>query len=147
MFGAAALSFTPNEYHQFTLQTSMFKTKEEETYDILGEYWLNEVVTSENMGVGGYREHARNYLDADVKTVSLIGKHYLKAHDLRWGIEWKNESFDDNRREWELRDSVGYSAVTAMRCARRCVIDEIVKLLNARHINQTSDSSVPSDTF
>ena len=109
MFGAAALSFTPNEYHQFTLQTSMFKTKEEETYDILGEYWLNEVVTSENMGVGGYREHARNYLDADVKTVSLIGKHYLKAHDLRWGIEWKNESFDDNRREWELRDSVGYN--------------------------------------
>ena len=109
MFGAAALTFTPNEYHQFTLQTSVFKTKEEETYDIIGEYWLNEASTDENLGVGGYREHARNYLDADIKTVSFTGKHYLKAHELRWGAEWKGENFDDNQREWELRDSAGYN--------------------------------------
>ena len=109
MFGATALTYTPNEYNQFTLQTSIFKTKEEETYDIIGEYWLNDIATDENMGVGGYREHARNYLNADIMTASLIGKHYIKAHDLRWGIEWKSESFDDNQREWELRDSVGYN--------------------------------------
>ena len=61
------------------------------------------------MGVGGYMEHARNYLDADVQTVALSGKHFLKQHDLRWGIEWKSEAFKDSKREWELRDSLGYN--------------------------------------
>lgn len=109
MFGAASLNFTPNEYHQFTLQTSAFQTKEEETYDILGEYWLNDINTDRSLGVGGYHEHARNYLDANVYTVALTGKHYLKSNDLRWGIEWKKDHFSDNQREWELRDSAGYN--------------------------------------
>ena len=109
MFGAASLNFTPNEYHQFTLQTSAFQTKEEETYDILGEYWLNDINTDRSLGVGGYHEHARNYLDANVYTVALTGKHYLKSNDLRWGLEWKKDYFSDNQREWELRDSAGYN--------------------------------------
>lgn len=109
MFGAASLNFTPNEYHQFTLQTSAFQTKEEETYDILGEYWLNDINTDRSLGVGGYHEHARNYLDANVYTVALTGKHYLKSNDLRWGVEWKKDYFSDNQREWELRDSAGYN--------------------------------------
>ncbi len=109
MFGAASLNFTPNEYHQFTLQASAFQTKEEETYDILGEYWLNDINTDRSLGVGGYHEHARNYLDANVYTIALTGKHYLKSNDLRWGIEWKIDHFSDNQREWELRDSAGYN--------------------------------------
>ncbi|MBO7301726.1 MAG: TonB-dependent receptor [Bacteroidaceae bacterium] len=109
MFGAVSLNFTPNEYHQFTLQTSAFQTKEEETYDILGEYWLNDINTDRSLGVGGYHEHARNYLDANVYTVALTGKHYLKSNDLRWGVEWKRDYFSDNQREWELRDSAGYN--------------------------------------
>ncbi len=112
MFGAASLSYTPNEYHQLTLQTSAFHTQEEETYDILGEYWLDEINTEQTMGVGSYMEHARNRLEADVQTVSLSGKHFLGAHDLRWGIEWKGEKFNDNQREWELRDSLGYNVPT-----------------------------------
>lgn len=109
MFGAASLNFTPNEYHQFTLQTSAFQTKEEETYDILGEYWLNDINADRTLSVGGYHEHARNYLDANVYTVALTGKHYLKSNDLRWGVEWKRDYFKDNQREWELRDSAGYN--------------------------------------
>lgn len=109
LFGAAALSFTPNEYHTFTLQASAFQTREEETYDILGEYWLNDINTDRSLGIGGYIEHARNYLNANVVNVSFTGKHYLKSHDLRWGVEWKNEKFTDNQREWELHDSIGYN--------------------------------------
>ena len=109
LFGATSLSYTPNEYHMFTLQASAFQTVEEETYDILGEYWLNDINTDRSLGIGGYLEHARNYLDANVVNVSLTGKHYLKAHDLRWGLEWKNEAFTDNQREWELHDSIGYN--------------------------------------
>ena len=109
MFGAASLNYTPNEYHTFTLQASAFQTKEEETYDILGEYWLNDIHTDRSLGIGGYIEHARNYLDANVVNISFTGKHYLKSNDLRWGIEWKREHFTDNQREWELRDSIGYN--------------------------------------
>ncbi len=108
-FGAAAVNYTPNQYHQFTLQASAFQTDEEETYDIMGEYWLDEINTDQTMGVGRYMEHARNYLKANVQTVSFTGKHYLGSNDLRWGIDWKREAFNDNQREWELRDSLGYN--------------------------------------
>ncbi|MBQ2126653.1 MAG: TonB-dependent receptor, partial [Bacteroidaceae bacterium] len=108
-FGAASANYTPNEYHQFTLQASAFRTNEDETYDIIGEYWLDEINTDQTMGVGRYMEHARNYLKANVQTVSFTGKHYLGSNDLRWGVEWKRESFNDNQREWELRDSLGYN--------------------------------------
>lgn len=109
LFGSASVSYTPNEYNKFSLQTSAFRTEEEETYDITGEYWIDDINTNENMGVGRYMEHARNYLEADVQTVSLSGVHFLKAHDLRWGISWKREEFSDRQREWEMRDSAGYN--------------------------------------
>ena len=111
-FGAASVNFTPNQYNQFTLQASAFQTNENETYDIIGEYWLDEINTEQTMGVGRYMEHARNYLKANVQTISLTGKHYLKSNDIRWGVEWKREAFDDNQREWELRDSLGYNVPT-----------------------------------
>ena len=111
-FGAASINYTPNQYNQFTLQASAFQTNEDETYDILGEYWLDEINTDQTMGVGRYMEHARNYLSANVQTVSFTGKHYLKSNDIRWGLEWKRESFNDNQREWELRDSLGYNVPT-----------------------------------
>lgn len=109
LFGAASLNYAPNQYNLFTLQASAFNSKEEETYDIAGEYWLNDINTDEAMSVGGYMEHARNYLQANVATVSLKGNHYLGAHDLRWGVEWKRQQFSDNQREWEMRDSAGYN--------------------------------------
>ena len=108
-FGAAAMNYTPNEYNQYTLQASAFSTDEQETYDIIGEYWLDEINTDQTMGVGRYMEHARNYLKANVQAVSFTGKHYLKQHNLRWGAEWKREDVVDNQREWELRDSLGYN--------------------------------------
>jgi hypothetical protein len=72
-FGAASLNFAPNEYNQFTLQASAFHTDEDETYDIMGEYWLDEINTDQTMGVGRYMEHARNHLNANVQTVALTG--------------------------------------------------------------------------
>lgn len=109
LFGAAAVSYIPNEYNQIILQTSAFRTEEQVTYDISSEYWLNDINTSENLGVGRYMEHARNRLEANVQTTALSGKHFLKSHDIRWGAEWKKEKFDDKQREWQMRDSAGYN--------------------------------------
>lgn len=109
LFGSVSVGFTPNEYNKYTLQASAFRTNEEETFDIAGEYWIDDINNNENMGVGRYMEHARNYLEADVQTIALSGVHFLKSHDLRWGVSWKRESFSDNQREWEMRDSAGYN--------------------------------------
>ena len=109
LFGSAALSYIPNEYNQIILQASAFTTNEEETFDISSEYWINDINSDENLGVGRYMEHGRNYLEADVTTAALTGKHFMEAHDLRWGVEWKKERFSDNQREWQMRDSAGYN--------------------------------------
>ena len=109
LFGSLSLNYTIDEYNRLSLQGSAFSTREEETYDIIGEYWIDDINADENMSVGRYMEHARNYLEADVQTLSLSGVHFLGAHDLRWGIQWKGEHVSDNQREWEMRDSAGYN--------------------------------------
>ncbi len=109
MFGSASLNYSPNEYNQVSLLASAFSSREEETFDIMGQYWIDDVNSEENIAVGSYMEHARNYLDADVRTAALRGMHFMGSHDLRWGVEWKNEKIKENQREWEMRDSAGYN--------------------------------------
>lgn len=118
LFGAASATYRINETNSIALQAATFRSKEQETYDISGQYWLNELDAKpageeteegETIGVGTYMEHARNYLDATVQSYSLIGHHLAGAHAIRWGMEIKQERINDKMREWELRDSAGYS--------------------------------------
>lgn len=119
-FGAANLTYRLNEHSNLTFQASAFHTKEQETYDITGQYWLNDLDSKdtdggevaeegETIGVGTYMEHARNYLNATVQSYSFIGQHHIKHHDIQWGVELKQERIKDRLREWEMRDSAGYS--------------------------------------
>ena len=104
-FGALSLTHKFNDQHQITLNYSAFQTKEAETYDIQGEYWLD----SDDYQIGTYKEHARNRLTATVRSIGLTGQSRLTAHDIRYGILTKNEHIDESVREWEMRDSAGYS--------------------------------------
>lgn len=117
-FGSFHLTRHFNKSNNITFQASAFKTKEEETYDILGEYWLSAVDESnedgsvnedQTLGVGSYMEHARNYLTATVQSYGLTGNHQLKRNQIKWGVEYKKEEIKDRLREWEMRDSAGYS--------------------------------------
>ena len=112
LFGAATLTrhFGPNTY--LALQGSAFKTRERETYDIQGEYWLSEATGQEQLCVGTYMEHARNRLEATVGNVGLRFRTKLNAHTLQAGLNWTSESVKENAREWEMRDSMGYSLPT-----------------------------------
>lgn len=109
LFGSASLTrhFNPNTF--LALQLSAFATKEQETYDIQGEYWLNEATTQEQLGVGTYMEHARNHLRASVFNVGLKFRTKLTGHVLQAGLNWQSEHIKENSREWEMRDSMGYS--------------------------------------
>lgn len=108
-FGALSLTRHFSKAASLTLNLSAFASKEEETYDIQGEYWLNEATTQEQLGVGTYLEHARNHLQARMMDVGLKYKMQLTAHRLEAGFDWKIERIRENSREWEMRDSMGYS--------------------------------------
>ena len=108
-FGTISLTHHFTERSKLSLAASAFTTKEQETYDIQGQYWLDETNTTDQLGVGTYMEHARNYLDANMKSVKLTYSHKPKGHDIKAGFTWKHESIKENSREWEMRDSAGYS--------------------------------------
>ena len=104
-FGALSLTHKFNDQHQLTFNYSAFQTKEAETYDIQCEYWLD----SDDYQIGTYKEHARNRLTATVKSIGLTGRSRFTGHEIHYGILTKNEHIDESVREWEMRDSAGYS--------------------------------------
>lgn len=108
-FGTFSLSRHFGPKSKLSLLGSAFMTQERETYDIQGQYWLSETNTSEQLGVGTYLEHARNDLNANMKSLKLL--YDLKAgnHQILSGITWKNEAIKEKANEWEMRDSSGYS--------------------------------------
>ena len=109
LFGTASITRNIGDSTNIKFLTSAFHTKESERYDIMGQYWLDDSQSSENLGVGTYMEHARNYLTADVISLKLIGTHQTRHHALEAGITYKTEHIKEQSREYEMRDSSGYS--------------------------------------
>ena len=107
-FGSLSITRNFGEKTRLSLIGSAFKTREQETYDIQGQYWLTQTETSENLGVGTYMEHARNYLNATVGSVKLMVDHKTKKHDIQAGVTFKMEKIEEKSREYEYRDSSRY---------------------------------------
>jgi hypothetical protein len=116
--GALSFNYRPNEELTLKFTGSGFRTSEQETYDILGQYLINELdntLGSEtygdsilNVGVGTLLSHARNYLDAIVVSANHLGDLQLDNHRLQWGLSYQYQDFLDRINEWELVDSAGY---------------------------------------
>ena len=108
-FGTLGITrhITPNT--SLSLLGSAFHTKEQEKYDIQGQYWLDQTETSENLGVGTYFEHARNYLTARVMSAKLMLRHKVQKHNVEAAVTLKREHIEENSIEYEMRDSAGYS--------------------------------------
>ena len=109
LFGALGITHYIKDSTSIKFLTSAFHTKESETYDIAGQYWLDDTQTQESLGIGTYMEHARNYLTADVVSFKLIGRHQTRRHNIEAGINLKLEKIKEQAREYEMRDSSGYS--------------------------------------
>lgn len=115
-FGAGTITFKPNKANEFSLLASGYFTNELVGYDISGEYWLDQAgagggddAIGGELGVGRYHEHARNRFKASVFDLSLNGATGIHKHNINYGISYKHESVYDRSREWELRDSAGFS--------------------------------------
>lgn len=117
--GALAGHYTPSSKTRLSLFVSAFNTAEEERFDILGQYYLNELDNQlgsdnlgdslANIGVGSFLNHARNYLNANVYSIYHKGIHRLENHFLQWGANYQLEQFESSMNEWEMIDSAGYS--------------------------------------
>ena len=118
-FGAYTLEFKPNKANTLQLLASGFLTNELVTYDISGEYWLDQAGTGGSEGIGGelgvgrYHEHARNRLKSSVIDIALKGNTAIRNHSLTYGIGIRRQSVMERSREWELRDSAGFSLPVA----------------------------------
>ncbi len=118
-FGALSLNYRHSKSTDFTFLASGYLTNELVAYDISGEYWLDEAGTNGDssgddviggeLGVGKYHEHARNRLKASVLSFSLKGNTSINKNNLSYGLLMQRENIYDRSREWELRDSAGYS--------------------------------------
>lgn len=108
-FGSLGITRKFNENTSLSLIASAFNTREQEKYDIQGQYWLTQTETSENLGVGTYFQHTRNYLKAHVESAKLLFKTKQKKHNIEAAFTYKWEHIEENSVEYEMRDSSKYS--------------------------------------
>lgn len=118
--GGLTFTYKPTDYSTYSLIASSYYAKEKETYDILAEYWLKDVEIdlgsetnsiineSTKRGVGSYREHARNSIEAIFSSVDLRAEYNIQNHFISWGAKFQNEIINDNIKEWTMYDSSGY---------------------------------------
>ncbi len=117
--GAVTFNYHPSVNLNLKFIASAYHAKEEETYDIQGQYYLNQLERNMasgdfgdsvlNLGVGTFLNHARNYLDATVYSFSHKGAFNSERHLVNWGIKYQHEKIEDKLNEWIYRDSAGYS--------------------------------------
>lgn len=118
--GTAAFSvnYTPSNNLSLKFIASGYYTNEEETYDILAQYYLNEIDQQlgstigdsvSNIGVGSFLDHARNYYDGFVVSSKHIGTFIRGENKLDWGVQTNYENYSYHVHEWTMNDSADYS--------------------------------------
>lgn len=130
MTGATSLKWAPSDKLNLNVYASVFNTDERETFDVLGQYFINELETDPSkeefgdsiatLGIGSFLNHARNRLFANIYQFRHEGDYsfleatpdgldYINNGTLRWGVSAQYETFDDVMSEWRMIDSAGYS--------------------------------------
>lgn len=114
--GAATVNFKPSENLNIKWIVSGYNSRENESYDILGQYWIqllenkpDSIEVVENKGIGSYLTHARNRLNINVfnaenRYTLISGRNFTQ-----WGIKYQHEVINDRINEWMLVDSAGFS--------------------------------------
>jgi hypothetical protein len=113
--GALTGIYKPNRDLKLKFITSAFRSYEFETYDVQGQYYIDQLETDLskpnfgdvkfNRGVGTFLNHARNYLTSTV--VNAEHKGFYK--NATWGAKFQHEIITDKLSEWQNIDSAGYS--------------------------------------
>jgi len=151
-FGAATWQYHPVEKLNLKLITSAYQANEQETFDIEGQYLINELDSQigsktagdsiANIGVGTYLDHARNRLVMDVISMQHSGSYDGNKNRISWGLKAQNENIHDHLNEWKLVDSAGYSTPYDPNTIN---LDDVVKTRNS--INSIRMTGFIQNTF
>lgn len=119
VFGAIKSTYKANDNNTYKLIASAYHTKEQEYYDIMGQYSIGEIDTDPNSGtyqqvlyptgLATQLNHGRNDYDALIANLNFKGQHIVDEHEIEWGIKYTAEDIRDRLVEWEMVDSAGFS--------------------------------------
>ena len=114
-----SITTRPNQRTTLKYLASVYNTNEEETYDIIGQYFIGELEgdlgksgfgdVKYQLGVGTNHDWARNFLDAWVEKFSHKGSYAGRKNYAQWGFDIQHEQIDDQIKVWNRVDSAGYS--------------------------------------
>lgn len=114
-----SLVHTPNKKLRLKWMVSRFQNKENENFDIASTYLFGDrdfdrtsstfgqIVNP--LGAGYYQNYGRNELNINVYNASLKGSYTAGKHVLQFGNSIEQTNITDKLKEWEYRDSAGYS--------------------------------------
>lgn len=114
---ALSISYASSTLNKYKFTNSLFNSLENEYYTVEGAYNLGELdnnLGSDNfgqrkqtLGLGYFINHARNDLESWVYNSSIQGSHKSRAtkNIIEWGLNYRQENFDDRVLEWKYNDS------------------------------------------
>lgn len=119
MTGGTALKYSGKKLKANTYLTA-FHTDESETFDIQGQYYINQLETDPSkeqygdsiavLGVGTFLNHARNQLNASIFSLYHDATYsFSKTSAIKFGAGIQHDHFTDVLSEWKMVDSAGYS--------------------------------------
>ncbi len=115
---ALTVKYHPNADNYLRLIANRYYTKEQERFDIMGQYYLNDLFVSkggapsselEHLGIGTFIDHARNQLTQKIQSLQLKGDHNINNLFLQWGVGIKTNHLNNTINEWQYQDSAGYA--------------------------------------
>ena len=122
LFGAMNVNVQASKELRLKFTASAFSTIESERFDVLSEYFLDELErdpassqygeVKENLGIGRSLRHARNDLDARVITFAHKGFLQKGRSYIQWGVDARSEVINDKLNEWTVIDSADISIPT-----------------------------------
>ena len=130
LMGGTSLKYAKDQV-KLDFYASAFESDEREYFDILGQYYINELESDPSkeefgdsiatLGVGGFLNHGRNRLRAQIFSVyhngsyliedgfTDVNKNRKRYNEISWGFQLQADHFKDQLSEWRLIDSSGYS--------------------------------------
>ena len=115
----ATIVHSPSKKMKLKWMLSRFTDSEKENYDITGAYLFGDRDFDNNsstfgeiinpLGAGIYQQYARNSLEIEVWNAAHRGTYDAGKHFIQWGNSIENTNINDQLRQFEYRDSAGYS--------------------------------------
>ncbi|MFD1631347.1 TonB-dependent receptor [Pseudopedobacter beijingensis] len=117
--GALTLNYKPKQNLYFKWINSVFSIKENERFDIYGQYIFEELdgdylngsfgKVKGNRGFGAYQDYGRNQLNSQIYA-SEVKLNYIRNRS-QWeaGLKYQYDNLKDKLNEFNLLDSAGYS--------------------------------------